>query len=132
MYNYILEEEKRALEESPYNDLTFTELHVIAAVGLESRTMTEVANTLKITMGSLTTSVNRIVQKGYIERKFDKADRRRIYIYLTDKGKEVEVFHEAFHANIVSEITKALEQIKLDVLNEELEKLVATFQQKSR
>lgn len=128
MYNYIVEAEKEALEKSAYNDLTFTELHVIEAVGLEAKTMTEVAGKLKITMGSLTTSVNRIVQKGYIEREFDKADRRRIFINLTSKGQEVYQFHEAFHENIIREITTALEEIKPDVLNVELQNLVDAFQ----
>ena len=107
MYNYIVEAEKEALDKSEYKDLTFTELHVIEAVGLEPKTMTEVAGKLKITMGSLTTSVNRIVQKGYIERNFDKTDRRRIFINLTDKGIEVYKFHEAFHEEIIGEITQA-------------------------
>ena len=128
MYNYIVEAEKEALEESPYNELTFTEIHVIEAVGLESKTMTEVANKLKITMGSLTTSVNRIVQKGYIERKFDKTDRRRIFINLTPKGVEVYKFHENFHESIISEITKALEEINPELLNVESQKLVDVFQ----
>lgn len=128
MYNYIVEAEKEALEKSEYNDLTFTELHVIEAVSLEAKTMTEVANKLKITMGSLTTSVNRIVQKGYIERKFDKADRRRIYIDLTEKGIRVYKFHERFHEEVIVEITQALEEIHPDVLNVELEKLVDLFQ----
>lgn len=128
MYNYIVEAEKDALEKSVYNDLTFTELHVIEAVGLEAKTMTEVAGKLKITMGSLTTSVNRIVQKGYIERNFDKADRRRIFINLTNKGTKVYKFHETFHEEIIREITEALENIHPDILNIELEKLVDVFQ----
>lgn len=127
MYNYILEAEKEALEKSDYRDLTFTELHVIEAAGLEPKTMTEIAGKLKITMGSLTTSVNRIVQKGYIERNFDPSDRRRIFIHLTDKGQKVYKFHDKFHEDIIGEITHALEQIQPDVLNVELEKLVDVF-----
>ncbi|WP_054740847.1 MarR family winged helix-turn-helix transcriptional regulator [Cellulosilyticum ruminicola] len=128
MHNYIIEAEKDALVNSPYNELTFTEIHVIEAVGIEPKTMKEVASKLKITMGSLTTSVNRIVQKGYIERKFDKADRRRIFINLTPRGVEVYNFHEIFHENIIGEITKALEEINPEVLNIELQKLVDVFQ----
>ena len=127
MYNYILSAEKETLEKSIYNDLTFTEVHVIEAVGQEARTMTEVASKLKITMGSLTTSVNHIVQKGYIARKFDEKDRRRIYIYLTDKGRDVYKFHESFHEEIMQEIIQALQEIKPDVLNVELQKLVNLF-----
>ncbi len=128
MYNYILEAEKEALDKSEYNDLTFTEIHVIEAVGAAPKTMTEVASKLRITMGSLTTSVNRIVKKGYIERNFDKADRRRIFINLTEKGFAAYKFHEAFHEEIIGEITQALDEIHPDVLNVELQKLVDVFQ----
>ena len=127
MYNYILDAEKETIEKSEYKDLTFTEVHVIEAVGLEAKTMTEVATKLKITMGSLTTSVNRIVQKGYIIRKMDEKDRRRIYISLTEKGQEVYTFHENFHQNIMNEIIQALQEIKPDLLNIELQKLVDVF-----
>ena len=39
-------------------------------------TTTEVANTLNVTVGTLTVAVNALVKKGYVERLKDTKDRR--------------------------------------------------------
>ena len=66
LFNEILTIEKAALQESPFKDLSITEMHVIEAIGMGSRTMTDVSDQLGITVGTLTTSINRLVKKEYV------------------------------------------------------------------
>ncbi len=62
-----------------------------------------------ITMGTLTTSVNRLVEKGYVTRKRDVNDRRVVLLDLTEKGQQVFEIHEAFHEELVNAALKDLE-----------------------
>jgi len=52
IFNDILEIEQTALQEGVLKDLSVTEIHTIEAIGMyHPRTMTEVANDLKISSG---------------------------------------------------------------------------------
>nr|WP_267471851.1 MarR family transcriptional regulator [Turicibacter sanguinis] len=87
-----------------------TEIHVIEAIRkCEPSTMGTVSKRLMITMGTLTTSVNRLVEKGYVTRKRDVNDRRVVLLDLTEKGQSVFEIHEAFHEDLVNAALKDLE-----------------------
>ena len=63
------------------------QIHTIEAIGLDrSRTMGEIAHDLRITVGTLTTAITKLIKKGYVERKRIEEDRRVVlfYKYLLD------------------------------------------------
>ncbi len=98
VFNQILILEERNLTEHDAVDVTMTEIHVIEAIRkCEPATMGTVSKRLMITMGTLTTSVNRLVEKGYVTRKRDVNDRRVVLLDLTEKGQKVFEIHEEFH-----------------------------------
>ena len=101
-FNQILILEERHLTENNAFDVTMTEIHVIEAIRkVEPATMGNVAKKLMITMGTLTTSVNRLVDKGYVSRERDTNDRRIVLLDLTEKGEDVFKIHEKFHEELV-------------------------------
>ena len=109
-FNLILILEERNLNEHSALDVTMTEIHVIEAIRkVELPTMGNVAKKLMITMGTLTTSVNRLVAKGYVTRKRDDKDRRIVLLDLSEKGEEVFAIHEGFHAKLVDAALADLE-----------------------
>ena len=64
LFNDILKIEASVLKEGEFNDLSVTEMHIIEAIGLDREmTMTEVARDLEITVGTLTTAINRLIKK---------------------------------------------------------------------
>ena len=64
LFNDILQIEEKSLKNGPLSDLSVTELHTIEAIGMyKERTMTEVAQDLKITVGTLTTAINKLTEK---------------------------------------------------------------------
>ena len=94
VFNQILILEERNLTEHDAVDVTMTEIHVIEAIRkCEPATMGTVSKRLMITMGTLTTSVNRLVEKGYVTRKRDVNDRRVVLLDLTEKGQKVFEIH---------------------------------------
>lgn len=72
VFNRILVWEEHALSQVGAQDLSVKELHVLEAVSdltVQARnTMTAIAEALSIRVSSLTTAVNTLVRKGYLER----------------------------------------------------------------
>ncbi|MCY6353697.1 MarR family winged helix-turn-helix transcriptional regulator [Clostridium sp. ZS2-4] len=118
IFDDILAIEQTALKSGKLSDLTVTEIHTIETIGMYvPRTMSEVAADLDITVGTLTTAINNLVKKGYVERKRDDKDRRVVKITLTKRGKLAYRVHEKFHSDMVKATIKGL--------SEEEEKLLA-------
>ncbi|HAG44080.1 marR family protein [Clostridium argentinense CDC 2741] len=130
-FNDILKIEQKALAESVLKDLSITETHTIEAIGMyEVKTMSEVAQNLKITVGTLTTAINKLVKKGYVERNRCEEDRRSVKINLTRKGKLAYRIHEKFHHEMIKATVEGLSQEEEDVLIRSLEKLNEFFKSK--
>lgn len=62
--------------------------------------MTNVAKTLKVTVGTLTTNVKTIVNKGFLTRERSSADHRVTYLRITDKGYQALEVHNQFHRDL--------------------------------
>ena len=63
-FNDILQIEQNALKEGAFSDLSITEIHTIEAIGMySSRSMSEIALDLEITVGTLTIAINNLVKK---------------------------------------------------------------------
>ena len=86
LFNEILRLEEEAIITDKYKDISNNDMHIIEAVGLGGGNMSSIAAKLKITVGSLTTSMNSLVKKGYVKRERSEKDRRVVFIQLTNKG----------------------------------------------
>ena len=95
LFNDILKIEGSVLKAGEFSDLSVTEMHIIEAIGCDREmTMTEVARDLEITVGTLTTAINRLIKKEYVERRRIEEDRRVVLIKLTGKGEEAFKSHK--------------------------------------
>ena len=131
LFNDILQIEKNAMNNTEFKDLSITEIHTIEAIGKEgNRTMGEIANELRITVGTLTTAINRLIKKGYVERKRIEEDRRVVVVYLTESGKKVFDEHTLFHKEMIDEVAKNFEDYELKVLTKALSKVSEFFEDK--
>ena len=131
LFNDILQNEKNAMNNTEFKDLSITEIHTIEAIGKEgNRTMGEIANDLRITVGTLTTAINRLIKKGYVERKRIEEDRRVVVVYLTESGKKVFDEHTLFHKEMIDEVAKNFEDYELKVLTKALSKVSEFFEDK--
>lgn len=128
IFNDILQIEQNALKEGEFKDISITEVHTIEAVGMYgTRTMTEVAQDLKITVGTLTIAINNLVKKGYVERNRSESDRRVVEISLTRKGKLAYRVHEKFHTDMIKATIKGLSHEEELVLGRALDNLNTFF-----
>lgn len=116
LFANILDIEEKCLKIGEFFDLSITEMHVIDNIGFATeRTMSDTAKAVKVTSGTLTTAIDNLIKKGYVERRRSSEDRRVVKIRLTEKGKAAFKSHEDFHKDLV---TSALQQ--LDSKEEEL------------
>jgi DNA-binding MarR family transcriptional regulator len=81
----------QTLHAEGHDHLSFRQLSALAVIQEESPTLGEVARRLMVTPAVITGLIDRLVRQGYVERVNRPGDRRRIYLELTDAGREVAV-----------------------------------------
>lgn len=128
VFNKILRIEEKMIREESDLDLTVTEMHTIDAIGVDqSLSMTEIADILNITVGTLTTSINRLLGKGYVDRIRDDGDRRVVRIALTEKGIAAYRVHEAYHEKMIGQILDEITDEEARILGSTLVKIAEFF-----
>ena len=66
LFNEIWELEEKAIITEEYKDISNNDMHIIEAIGLgKGNNMSAIAKKLNITVGSLTTSMNSLVNKKH-------------------------------------------------------------------
>lgn len=124
----IWELEEKAIVTDEFKDISNNDMHIIEAIGLgEGKNMSAIAKKLKITVGSLTTSMNSLVNKKYVVRHRSEEDRRVVYIRLTPKGEKAFRHHEAFHAKMTKQVMDLLSDQETEILVKTLGALAEFF-----
>lgn len=132
LFHDILEIEEKVLRDHG-SDLSITEMHTIHAVGEgKPRTMTEISRDLNVTMGTLTTGIDKLIRKGYVVRKRTEEDKRIVLVELTEKGVEAKRMHDAFHQDMINTVISGLDDQEEAVLVESLRRLMGFFDEKYR
>ena len=129
VFNHILSIESDVLKKRGVR-LSMTEVHVLEAIrNSETPTMGSVAQKLRVTLGTLTTSVNVLVRKEYVTRYSEENDRRKVYLKLTKSAINVLQIHDEFHNEMVSSLFKDLELEKDEALMKSLENISKYFKE---
>ena len=117
LFNEILRLEEEAIITDKYKDISNNDMHIIEAAKL------------KITVGSLTTSMNSLVKKGYVKRERSEKDRRVVFIQLTNKGRMAYHHHAEFHRQMTEAVLAELNEDETEVLVKALDGLRKFFRQ---
>ncbi len=129
--NKILSIEEKALMNTGFDNLSVREFHILEAVAelelMNNNTMTHIAAKLDISVGALTTAVNVLVKKGYLERAGREDDRRIVLVRLTPLAKAANEKHSAFHKEMIEKIGELLSERDLYTLMLSLERLSNYF-----
>ena len=128
LFHEIWELEGEAIITEEYRDISNNDMHIIEAIGLgEGKNMSAIAKKLNITVGSLTTSMNSLVNKKYAVRIRSEEDRRVVYIRLTEKGERAYHHHEDFHTQMTQAVVDKLTEEEMPVLLKTLNGLSEFF-----
>ncbi|HEL1585528.1 TPA: MarR family transcriptional regulator [Streptococcus suis] len=124
IFNNVLVIQENSLRKSRFNDISIKEMHTIDEIGdKKGATPSAIARALMVTLGTVTTSLNNLERKGYIERVRSTKDRRVVHLYLTKKGRLVYRLHQRFHNEMVKQITDGMDEAEYQVMKKGLYKL---------
>lgn len=130
VFNHILRIEEEKLKENNVK-LSMTEVHVLEAIrNTMIPTMGEVAKRLRVTLGTLTTSINILVRKKMVYRYSDDKDRRKVYLKLTDEALKVLLIHDNFHEDMITSLFHDTDIENDEVLLKSLENITTYFKSK--
>ena len=128
LFHEISNLEAKSIITEEFKDISNNEMHVIDAIGLSvDNTMSAVAKKLGITAGSLTTSINHLVNKKYVFRERGELDRRKVYISLSEKGQKAFTHHINFHKKLTEAVVSSLDQEEIQVLQKSFNDLLTFF-----
>jgi NAD(P)H-dependent flavin oxidoreductase YrpB (nitropropane dioxygenase family)/DNA-binding MarR family transcriptional regulator len=107
-------------------------MHVLTEIGLgKIKTMTQVAAGLRISVGALTTAIDKLVKKGYVRRSRVDEDRRIVKVALTDEGAELVRAHVSFREDMIETAFKSLSAEQRELLLLSLADIDEYFRMKS-
>lgn len=100
-YTKIIYGEEKALKNIIGNNLSLKEYHTLDIVDSLSKsnnnTISEISKYLSITLSTCTINVDRLIQKGYLNKIKKDLDKRVAYIELTERGRIAREQHENMH-----------------------------------
>ena len=132
VFNNILSIEEDVLESRGVK-LSMKEVHILETVrNTPIPTMSAVAKHLRITMGTLTASIDRLVRKKYVRRGQQENDRRKVIIELIEPAFEVLKIHDEFHNEMIEAIFSDMKIDEDEVLLKSLENISNYFKEKYR
>lgn len=119
-YTKIIYYEEKILKS--LNGLTLKECHTLdiiySTMRSKTNTATNIAKLLGITLGTLTTNIDRLSEKGYVSRDKSEKDKRITVINLTELGLNILKKHELSHKKLIrTAIDKLSTPEKVSLIN---------------
>ena len=124
IFNNVLVIEEVSLRGSRFKYISIKEIHTVDVIGnFSDVTPSFVSKELMVTLGTVTTCLNNLERKGYIERIRSDQDRRVVYLHLTKKGRLVHRLHKRFHKAMVEKIIDGMSPEEINVMGKGLTNL---------
>ena len=124
LLRFNIHSSKKLQEDLEKLDLTPPQYYVLATIGyLGGVPFSEIGAKLMVTVSNLTGIVDRLEEKGIVNRERDKHDRRVIHVKLTDKGKKLYKVSVNTFENSISQLFASLDKSQQKELSTLLRKL---------
>ena len=111
-YERIVDNELKILKS--LNNISLKEIHTLDIIAKTTKsktnTSTNISKILDITPGTLTTNLERLIERGYVYKEKSEDDKRVVWICLTQLGQGLRKKREKLHKNIVSNAVSKLSQ----------------------
>ena len=112
------------IKEQIGNDLTNDQQYTLRYISKAgSCTSSELADAFEVQKSAITAIINRLWEKGLIQRTRDEKDRRVVYLTLTEKGKELFTKTEERIQKLVESFIKQFDQKEIQQFIQTYEKL---------
>lgn len=125
IYHKVIEKEEKLIKN--FSDLGLKEFATLDAIASSQKsktnTSTNIAKLLDITPGTLTTNLDRLAIKGYIEKEKSNEDKRIVLVTLTPQGVAIRKKREAQHKKIINHALQRLSSTEKATLVSALNKI---------
>jgi len=131
VYHKILRVEEDFLQNGIGAGLTIREMHMIEYIGragVYGRTLSEVAEFLGVARPSVTVSVRKLEQKGFLTKNGCTLDGRVIRVTLTRVGRKLFMLHMHFHMVMIKQLEEGLADDEKSALVRVITKLDSYFE----
>ena len=124
IFNNVLVIEESSLRGSRFNDVSIKEMHTIDVIGeTPNATPSDISRELMVTLGTVTTSLNNLERKGYVERTRSDIDRRVVHLSLTKSGRLLYRLHRRFNNSMLDKIIAGMSRDEIQVMQKGLKNL---------
>ena len=124
IFNNVLVIEESSLRGSQFKDVSIKEMHTIDVIGTTpNATPSDISKELLVTLGTVTTSLNNLERKGYIERRRSSIDRRVVHLSLTKTGRLLYRLHKRFHNRMVMQVVEGMSSEEKNAMQKGLQNL---------
>ena len=131
VYHKVLRVEEEFLQNGIGAGLTIREMHLIEYIGkagADGRTLSETADFLEVARSSVTVSVKKLEQKGFLTKNGCAHDGRVVRVTLTREGRKVYMHHMRFHMIMVRELESEFCEEEKNILAQVIGKLDRFFE----
>ncbi len=131
IYHNIVRVEEEFLRRNRRINLTIREMHLIECVGMDKeagKTVSEIAEFLKVARPTVTVAVNKLERKGYVSKNACSSDGRVVRVTLTREGRKLDMYHKRYHMSMIHEIEDEFGENEQDLLLRVIEKLNKFFE----
>ena len=105
----------------PGSNLYMREVHFIAAASpTQAISIAQIAHKMEVTPGAVSQIAARLEKKGYITRCRAPGDRRQILVSLTEDGRRLYAWHEAYDRRCMEEFAQHMLLVASRCTNEVL------------
>lgn len=113
----IAEMEHVAIQEAEFGDLSMRQvLYLQMILTLERPAFGDLAEKLAVSKPSVTSVVQKLIEKGYVCKEQSSEDGRVYYIVPTSKGRAFAALHEATHQRMADFLTRNLDDVEKETL----------------
>ena len=131
VFHNILRAEEEYLQNGVSRGLTIREMHMIEYVGEageEGRTLSEIAEFLKVARPSVTVAARKLEGKGFLMKNSCEQDARVVRVTLSREGRKSYIQHMRFHTLMARELEDGLSEDEKNILIRTIEKLDKFFE----
>lgn len=128
-FHLILKEEMKFIQSLSNSELSSREIHLLQTVGQNdgNTTITDISESLKITLASVTIMVNKLESQNYLTKQKAAFDGRSVLLSLTETGKKIDKCHYDFHNILVDKISSKMTDFEKEILLSGVKKLNNLF-----
>lgn len=128
MFYSVLRLQEQSVSKLANGSLSRTEMHAMEIVqDIPEATLTQIAEILGITKATVSVSVSRLVEKGYLEKTRSESDGRKSILRLTEEGETMCKKHKQFHDMLIGSVMREFNVSQYPEVLKSLQALVNFF-----